>query len=332
MTTIRTARFLLKLILVALFSIYALFNYHSVWFFAKSFEFWFKGHGGAAAIADQVVIVKYPYSPLAPISKGLLLIKIGMGEMSEKNLFSKAPPVVDTFLTKNWSPLKVDGFALLCILFYGIAGLTFNILHENRGRKKQAWLHLAKGAGILATFCFCAYVVTSNQIFAGENRMPYVMVALLSIAWAVIGLVLFKKSIGLIRQSNVSVEEYVKESDVLVTHPEMKPAKALAFYYAVAFVVTFFVTADVYDHQVIDTSRISEITSKAIASITSSRPTHFVSINGLNMRSGPGTSHSVLCVLEQKCKVRMIKQNGRWAYVKARDKKGWVSLKYIKKL
>lgn len=51
----------------------------------------------------------------------------------------------------------------------------------------------------------------------------------------------------------------------------------------------------------------------------------------LNMRQGPSTEYSVICVLPHKTKLKVKKEQDNWAKVEALGQEGWVSMNYIQK-
>lgn len=54
-----------------------------------------------------------------------------------------------------------------------------------------------------------------------------------------------------------------------------------------------------------------------------------VTVNNLNVRTGPGTNYSVLTVFDKGVRVNRIKQSGNWAYVVAGRVEGWVYAPYV---
>ena len=54
-----------------------------------------------------------------------------------------------------------------------------------------------------------------------------------------------------------------------------------------------------------------------------------VAINGLNMRSGPGTSYSIEATLPKGTVVRITEEQGEWLKISHKDRTGWVHSDYL---
>ncbi|NDJ18874.1 SH3 domain-containing protein [Myxacorys almedinensis] len=54
-----------------------------------------------------------------------------------------------------------------------------------------------------------------------------------------------------------------------------------------------------------------------------------VTVNNLNVRTGPGTNYPVLTVFDKGVRVNRIKQSGNWAYIVAGRVEGWVYSPYV---
>ncbi|MEI6530122.1 MAG: SH3 domain-containing protein [bacterium] len=59
-------------------------------------------------------------------------------------------------------------------------------------------------------------------------------------------------------------------------------------------------------------------------------PTHWVTVDSLRLRDGPGTSHEVLTSLFQDQEVTVLGKQEGWANVQAGDWEGWVSAEYLR--
>lgn len=59
-------------------------------------------------------------------------------------------------------------------------------------------------------------------------------------------------------------------------------------------------------------------------------PTHWVTVDSLRLRNGPGTSHEVLTSLFQDEEVTVLGKREGWANVQAGDWEGWVSAEYLR--
>ena len=70
-------------------------------------------------------------------------------------------------------------------------------------------------------------------------------------------------------------------------------------------------------------SEVKESSSKAIMEEA------YVTIDGLNMRSGPGTSYSIEATLSKEAAVQVTEEQGEWLKISHKDKTGWVHSDYL---
>lgn len=331
MKFIREARFMLKLLLGVGLALYLVLNYHGFVFFGKSLRLWYEGKYRAAAVADQIVSGKYPYSPLAPVSRTMLGLKIHSNQLQKSDLMHTLPPVLDSRYTRQWSPLKVDGFTLLCLSFYMACGVCFLLLHENRDKPREVWDSLGRGFLLCVLYFVWIHIATGNQVFGYSLRIPFFLNSLLSMGWAILGFLLVIKSFFLIQSSTIATTS-TGRSSLLVTDPEKRPTRKLAFAYGAVFCAAFFFGAAKYE--IIGVRPVVVGSLQAVASLSSrfeSFLSYEVTAMNLNMRQGPSTEYSVICVLPHKTKVEVKKEQDNWAKVQAMEQEGWVSMKYIKR-
>lgn len=205
MTFIRKARFMLKLLVWAGLAFYLVLNFHGFVFFGKSVKLWSEDKYRAAAVADQIVTGKYPFSPLAPLSRAMLGLKIHTNHLQESDLITSFQPIQQSRYTRQWSPLQVDGFTLLCLSFYLACGLGFLLLHENRHRSGEVWGHLGKASVFFGLYCAWIHLATGNQIFGFSLQLSFFANSLLALGWALLGVLLVIQSFLLIKSSNVAL-------------------------------------------------------------------------------------------------------------------------------
>lgn len=332
MTNMRIGRFIAKIVLAILLSIYVLYNYQSVPVFIKSVTFWTKGHGGASAVADMLLSSKFPYSPLSPVSKFMLGIKTATGDVSQDNIWTKPRPLINIGLTRTWNPVYVDGFSLMCILFTLVYGTLFRALHENP-EKRGYWKYLGIMAVVLTGYCVWAVVVV-GKIPGSTTRVPMFVVGLGSIAWGIYGFVLIKKTFSAIRESNLSIEEC--DSNVLVVGKNRKPTRLQFAYYTAAFAATVTIILGINNISIMDFTGINDA-KKAIARFAgpadvSQKSVYRINVDGLNMRKGPGTGHEVITVLKPEDRLNVIGKDGGWFKIKVNGQVGWVHGRYISKI
>lgn len=54
-----------------------------------------------------------------------------------------------------------------------------------------------------------------------------------------------------------------------------------------------------------------------------------VTADGLNVRTGPNTSSSIITVIYQGATVNVLKQSSGWYYIQTGSTKGWVYAQYL---
>ena len=323
--TVELTRFLLRLVLVSLLAVYIAFNYNSVRFTYISLRSWLKGHVIASAIADQIVIIKYPFSPLSSIARVFLSAKVATGHFPASCLFDRGKPIISTQFTRGWTPTKIDVFALLCIIVYGICGTVFSLLSERKERRKKAWIPaLVSGFSVLLFYAWSCFV--GNR----DLDASYAAVALFSILWTVYGIVLLVKVVRIVRNSGDSVKNQ-KESTSPAKCVLLRRNLSSKFCCWAVFVLTFAVTVEIHHVGPTRWEILSKVRTSVMSLFRGISGYYVVNVSALNMRKGPGISYGVICVLKRNTKVKVIERREQWGYIETDDgKRGWVALRYMK--